>query len=186
MKKIVLIFVTLALLTGSIWGKNYRFTYDEMLEMKEDWYECYFAVPDEQLYDFAVYVWRTYFHEYYRKVGIPFIACYDNSIMEFSEGTAYHRAVRLNGEYYFSIICVMDKDFEDNFNPCTYFEKIFSEKRYTDEYCISLIAHELCHIIVAMEWSESQVKQHPDHYNSIFLREYNRLLDDYGLDVYIY
>ena len=186
MKKLFLTIITLVLLTVSIWGKDYKYTYDEMVEMKKDWYECFFAVPDEQLYDFAVYVWRTYFHEYYRKVGIPFIVCYDSSEQSFSEGTAYHKSVRLNGEYYFSIIAIVDKTHEDGFNASDKFEKILGEKNYTDEYCISLIAHELCHVIVALEWTKEQIKEHPSHYNSIFLREANRLLDEYDLDVHVY
>lgn len=183
MKRLITFLLFVFLCTGFSWGKDYKFSYNEMLEMKKDWYECYYAVPDEKLYDFTVYVWKNYFTDFYNQYGIPFITCYDDSEQKFEEGTAYHKAVRLNGEYYFSIISVVDKTHKDGFNASDYFHTILDDNNYEDEYCLTIICHELCHLVEALEWPKSKIKMYPSHYNSVFLREANRILDEYDLDV---
>ena len=187
MKKFVLVvlavFMTCALFAEGKW----KYDYDRMIDLKEMSYESYYAVPDKDLYDYTVRVWKKYFPDYYKEYGIPFIACYDASEQDFAEGTAYHNPVRdAIGRYQLSIICIIDKTHEGGFNAATTIRKVVEEKDYDNEYACGLIAHELCHMIVSMEWTAEQERLHPSHYNSIFLREANRIQMDYGLDVYVY
>ena len=186
MKKFVSIILSL-LMTGAVFAKgSWKYNYDEMLKWKDILYESYYAVPDKDLYDYTIYVWKKYFPDYYEEYGIPFIACYDASEQDFAEGTAYHNPVRDLGKYLFSIICIIDKTHEDGFNAATTIRKVIEEKDYDNEYANELIAHELCHMIVSMEWTAEQERLHPSHYNSVFLREANRIQMDYGLDVHVY
>lgn len=179
---ILAVFMTCALFAEAKW----KYSYDKMVELKDTLYESYYAVPDKALYDYTVYVWKKYFTDYYNKYGIPFIACYDASIQDFEEGTAYHNPVRDWGEYLFSIICIIDKTHEDGFNAATTIKKVIEEQDWDNQYANELISHELCHLIVSMEWTAEQEKLFPSHYNSVFLREANRLQMDYDLDVHVY
>jgi hypothetical protein len=184
MKRLITFLLLIFLGLGFSWGKEYRYSYDNMLEVKETRKVCRYAVPDEKLYDFTVYVWKNYFTDFYNKYGIPFIACYDDSEQRFEEGTAYHKAVYSSDDTYdFSIISVVDKTHTDRFNASDYFHEILDDNKYEDEYCLTIICHELCHLVEALEWPKSKIKMYPSHYNSVFLREANRILDEYDLDV---
>ena len=186
MKRFVLIVLTL-FMVSSVFCKDWKYSYDEMVKMKWASYESYFAVPDKDLYDLTVYVWKKYFAKYYDAYGIPFIACYDNSIQDFENSTAYHNPVRdESGRYEFSIIAIVDKTHKNGFNACTAIEKVIEEKDWDNQYANELIAHELCHLIVSRQMTALEEKIFSDHYNSVFLREANRLLLDYDLDVHVY
>ena len=186
MKKFILVILTVFMVSGAF-CTDWKYSYDRMIEMKEISYESYFAVPNKDLYDLTVYVWKKYFAKYYNVYGIPFIACYDNSIQDFENATAYHNPVRdALGRYQFSIICIIDKTHKKGFNAATVIEKAINEEDWDNQYANELIAHELCHLIVSMEWTAEQEELFSAHYNSVFLREANRLLLDYDLDVHVY
>jgi hypothetical protein len=151
-------------------------------------YQC--ALPGEYteyLYHYVVHVWHKYFPSYHYKYGIPFIACYDASIQDFENGTAYHNPVRdRDGSYLFSIISIIDKTHKKGFNAAEAVRKAVYEEDWDNQYANELIAHELCHVIMSMEMTEEEEELFSDHYNSVFLREANRLLLDYDLDVHVY
>lgn len=187
MKKFVSIIFALFLTFSLFSEKSWKYDYDSMVLLKSSMRESVEAVPDKDLYKYVVHVWHKYFPEYHYKYGIPFIACYDSSIQDYENGTAYHNPVRdVDGSYLFSIICIINKTHKKGFNAATAIRKAINEEDLDNQYANELIAHELCHLIVSMEWTAEQEDLHPAHYNSVFLREANRLLLDYDLDVHVY
>lgn len=186
MKKFVLIVLTL-FLTFSVFAKDWKYSYDSMITLQQSMGKSVEAVPDEYLYHYVVHVWHKYFPSYHYKYGIPFIACYDASIQDFENGTAYHNPVRdRDGSYLFSIISIIDKTHKKGFNAAEAVRKAVYEEDWDNQYANELIAHELCHVIMSMEMTEEEEELFSDHYNSVFLREANRLLLDYDLDVHVY
>jgi hypothetical protein len=139
------------------------------------------------LYDFVVSVWYRYFPEHARKYGVPFICGYKVTYYEgYLDATAVNKTMRDDNGFAFDIISVMATACDGGFIARDYFKPVLAKKDYNNKYCIELVAHELCHMVVALEMPEDWVKEHPGHTNTVFIREANRIMCDYNLDVGFY
>lgn len=183
MKKLVS--VLLLLFCGlSVWARGvWKLTYDQMVQLQlENNYETGFVL-DEDLYDFVVSVWYRYFPEHARKYGVPFICGYKVTYSDdFFNRTAQFRYVENDNDFDFCVISVMATVCDNGFIARDYIKPIMNKKDYNNKYCIELMAHELCHLVVELEMKE----EHPGHSNPVFVREANRLMCDYNLDVGFY
>lgn len=186
MKKLVS--VLLLLFCGlSVWARGvWKLTYDQMVQLQlENNYETGFVL-DEDLYDFVVSVWYRYFPEHARKYGVPFICGYKVTYSETSFNATAHNNAVWNDDFTFDIITIMATACDNGFTAKEYFKPVLAKKDYNNKYCIELVAHELCHMIVSLELPELLVDEHPGHSNPVFIREANRLMCDYNLDVGFY
>lgn len=180
MKKLVS--VLLLLFCGlSVWARGvWKLTYDQMVQLQlENNYETGFVL-DEDLYDFVVSVWHRYFPEHARKYGVPFICGYKVTYSESDFNATAHYQEAGEGVSDFYIITVMATACDNGFTAKEYFKPVLNKKDYNNKYCIELMAHELCHLLVSLETPDERLS----HYNTVFVREANRLLCDYNLDVH--
>lgn len=167
MKKFVSIILA-AFIACSLFAKAPKWDYDKILEIEPS----IDFIEDDKLTEYAEYVWKRYFPEYYAKYGVPFVCVYYQ--MDCTEPFVYsHRYVYDENDvvYQGSLIILHDKDImewvrDDNFS-----------------YGHNFLAYEMCHIVTFLEMSKEQLEVHASPLNSVFLREVERLEDYYDLPI---
>ena len=172
MKKIIIILLSM-FMACNLFAKQPQWNYVEILEVLDDESEPDLQADfDNEVCLFADYVWKTYFPEHYAKYGVPFyFLCYK---MESSIPTSHRIVYDENGKYKGSLIIVHD-------------EKIIKEiDEGTCRFGQAELAYDFCYIVTLLEMSKEQLDAHPSPLNSVFLREVERLQDDYDLDVHLY
>lgn len=170
MKKFVSIILTL-FMACSLFAKAPKWDYDKLLEVEPS----IDFIVDDKLTEYAEYVWKRYFPEYYAKYGIPFVCVYYQ--MDCTEPVIMSHSYVYsedNTVYQGSLIVLHDKDL---------MEKIREGQFYWGH---SNIAYEMCYVVTFLEMSKEQLDVHPSPLNSTFLREVERLQDYYDLDVHLY
>ena len=172
MKKIIIILLSI-FMACTLFAKQPQWNYVEILEVLDDESEPDLQADfDNNVSLFAEYVWKTYFPEQYAKYGIPFYClCYE---MESSIATSHRMVYDENGKYKGSLIILHNNYLIEEIDKgmlC---------------YGVADFAYDFCNIVACLEMSKEQLDAHPSPLNSVFLREVERLQDDYDLDVHLY
>ena len=117
MKKFVSIILA-AFMACSLLAKAPKWDYDKLLEIEPS----IDFIEDDKLTEYAEYVWKQYFPEYYAKYGIPFVCVYYQ--MDCTEPFVYSHSYVYDENvevYQGSLLFLHDKDImewirDDNFS----------------------------------------------------------------------